>query len=280
MKIVTIWNYEDYKQFMKDFFKSSPGQGRGQLKRLAENINVHPTLISQIVNGQKDFSNEQAISVAKFLELNEKETEYFFELLLFSKAGSHELKNYHKKRLKKLFQLGQAVQTRVGDAFELTEDDKLRFYSEWKYVAIWLACSVDDLKDEESIARRLNIPKREVSEVINFLLEKSLCERREDGLGMKIQKTHIPSDSPLVKNHHLNWRLKSLDFIRNVSENELAFTAPFSISHKDFAVIKNKLLEMIQEISKTVNDSDAELVACLNLDYFFVTSPDKRMPKV
>ena len=90
---------------------------------------------------------------------------------------------------------------------------------------------------------------------------------------MGINSTHIPADSPLVKNHHLNWRLKSFDFVRQVSKEELAFTAPFSVSKKDFAVIKTKILDMIQDITKIVKESEPEVVACLNFDQFLVVDP-------
>jgi uncharacterized protein (TIGR02147 family) len=272
MKQVSIWNFEDYKDFLKEFIKELPHKGRGQLKNLAESLSVHPTLISQVVNGEKDFSNEQAYGVTKFLGLTEKETEYFFELILLAKAGSKDLKKYHQKRIQKLSKQGQTVKIRVGDSHELSEDEKLRFYSDWKYMAMWLATSVKGLKDEASLARALNISREEAMEIMGFLLEKNLCTMKENGLAMGYSKTHIPSDSPLVKNHHLNWRLKGLDFVRHVSPLELSFTAPFSVSKKDFALIRTKILDMIQDISKVVSESEPEVVACLNLDHFLVIS--------
>ncbi|HXH73357.1 MAG TPA: TIGR02147 family protein [Bacteriovoracaceae bacterium] len=271
MNGVSIWNYESYKLFISDFIKSSPGKGRGKLKKMAEKLNVHPTLVSQVLSGQKDFSQEHALNVTKFLGLLEKEVEYFFELLFFAKASSNDLKNYHKKRITQLASQGQTVKSRLGEVSELTEDDKIRFYSDWRFVIVWLATSIKDLKHEASLSQNFDIPHEDILRIVDFLLEKNLCERADNGLRMKVNKIHVPSDSPLVMNHHINWRIKSLDFVRSVTPEELAFTAPFSVSKKDFAVIKSRLLDTIQEISKIVSESEPEVVACLNLDHFFVS---------
>jgi uncharacterized protein (TIGR02147 family) len=270
MKITTIWNYDNYKLFISDFFANFPGNGRGQFKKLAEKLKVHSTLISQIIKGPKHFSFEQAYGVTRFLGLNENETEYFFELLSYEKAGTADLQKYHKNRMSKLIIKSQTITARVGKSHELSEEDKLQYYSDWKYIAIWLATSINSLKDETGIATRFNLTREEVMEIMQFLLDKGLCTRSDLGLAMNISKTHIPAGSPLTVNHHLNWRLKGIDFVRNVSSDELAFTAPFSVSKKDFGIIKDKILALIEDISKLVSKSEPEVVACLNIDQFFV----------
>ena len=192
MKQVSIWNYKDYKLFIREFIETKPHKGRGQLKTLAESLSVHPTLISQIVNGSKDFSNEQAFGVTKYLGLTEKETEYFLELLYLEKSGSKDLKNYHEKRIKKLAEQGQTVKVRVGESHELTDNDKIRFYSDWKYMAIWLATSVKGLKDENSISEGFKIPRDEVVRIVEFLLEKNLVfEKKRDSLWELIALTSL-----------------------------------------------------------------------------------------
>jgi len=270
MKTISIWNYSEYKSYINDFISVLPSKGRGQFKRLAERLNVHPTLISQIINGPKDFNFEQACGVTRFLGLNENETDYFFELLALAKAGTVELQNFHNLRINKLIIKSKTVSSRVGKSHELTEEDKLKYYSDWKYIAIWLATSIKGLKDETSIATKFELPREEVMQIIEFLLDKGLCSKSESGLSMNISKTHIPSGSPLTKNHHINWRLKGIDFVRNVSTEELAFTAPFSVSKKDFGIIKEKILALIEDVSKLVSESEPEVVACLNFDQFFV----------
>jgi uncharacterized protein (TIGR02147 family) len=270
MSNIKIWDYNNYKQFLNDLIKTFPSNGRGQLRKIALKLNVHPTLISQVLNGIKDFSFEQAYGVVKYFSFNENETEYFFELLSLAKSGTKELEKYHEQRLLKLIQNSKSVKNRVGKTTELTDEDKLKYYSNWKYITIWLATSIESLKNENAIADQFNIPLEVVREIVEFLLIKGLCVRSKNGLSMNLKKTHVPASSRIVQNHHINWRLKSLNFVNNVSPEELAFTAPFSVSRKDFAIIKTKILSLIEEISTIVEKSEPEMVACLNIDQFEV----------
>ena len=94
-----IYQYTDYKEYFKEVIQKKPKAGRGQYLKLSQYLNVHSTLISQVLGGQKDFSSEQAIKVAKYFALNAQETEYFFTMLNLNKAGSAELREYYKFRL-------------------------------------------------------------------------------------------------------------------------------------------------------------------------------------
>jgi hypothetical protein len=55
-----------------------------------------------------------------------------------------------------------------------------------------------------------------------------------------------------------------------MSDAELAFTAPLSISAKDFGKVREILLNAIEQSSKVVEGSEPEKVACLNIDFLEV----------
>jgi len=265
-----IWNYTDYKEFIKTTHASMENGGRGQLKKLAESLGVHSTLISQVVNGPKDFSDEQALKVALALQLTDAEIDYFLQMVFYSKAGSADLGAYHLTKIKLMSEKAQTVSSRVGKSAELTENDKIRYYSDWSFVGVWLATSLPHLKDAQMIADELGLPRNRVLEILEFLVSKNLCEQTKSGLTMGLQKIHVPAGSPLVKNHHMNWRLKSLNFVQDVKKSELAFTAPISISVKDFEKIKKMILKLIEDISKVVSETEPEVLACLNFDQFLI----------
>lgn len=271
MSTIDIWNYTDYKAYIKDTIASQENGGRGQLKKLSEYLGVHSTLISQVVNGSKDFSDEQSLKVAWFLQLTELEIDYFLEMVFYSKAGTADLQKYHLTKIMKLKETGQSVSGRIGKSTELSEDDKIRYYSDWRYVAVWLATSIDELKDAQGISENLKLPKNNVQDILDFLLSKGLCKKTNKGISMDLQKIHVPAGSSLVVNHHLNWRLKSLNFVQGATKQELAFTSPLSISKKDFEIVRGMILKLIEDISVVVAKTEPEIVACLNIDHFMIT---------
>ena len=57
-----------------------------------------------------------------------------------------------------------------------------------------------------------------------------------------------------------------------LTEEEQMFTCPMSVSKEDFAKIKRKLADFIEELSPIIKDSPAEEIACINLDLFWIRS--------
>jgi hypothetical protein len=83
-----------------------------------------------------------------------------------------------------------------------------------------------------------------------------------------MSQNYVRASSPLVKRHHVNWRLKAIEHYEKLSDSELGFTAPLTISKKDFDIVREEILKFIQDLSKRVEKSDSEIVACLNIDWF------------
>lgn len=46
------------------------------------------------------------------------------------------------------------------------------------------------------------------------------------------------------------------------------FTAPLSLSKKDFEVLREEMVGMIQKVSKTVTETNPDDTYCLNIDFF------------
>ena len=94
MKEIRAHKFNNYKQFLLNLIESYPKRGRGLFLKIASYLNVHSTLISQVLRGSKDFTLEQAFKVAEFFALNRLDTDYFLTLVQLEKAGSHDLKGY------------------------------------------------------------------------------------------------------------------------------------------------------------------------------------------
>lgn len=271
-KKLSIYSYLDYKVYILDIFQNSKNNGRGMLGKLAKFLDVHSSYVSQVINGQKEFSAEQAILVSSFLNLFNRDKDYFLELIYYARSGNPELKKHHLESLAKIQAEALQVKSRVGKAKELSEEQKIIYYSDWVFMAVWLSTSIKEMNDNKSIATLLNQSSEKVAKALEFLIEAGLCEYEKNELKMKVKKTHLTSDSLMIKNHHLNWRLKSIDASKSLPNSELMFTAPISVSHTDFAKIKELILTLIEEISLIVKESEPEVIACLNFDHFTIGS--------
>lgn len=257
-----------YKELINDLIREMPKNGRGIASRLAKNISVNTTYISQVLSGDKNFSLEQGLKVARFFDFNELEKEYFMLLINKERSGSFELTKFYEEKISKLKVEFQQVKNRVGKSAELTDEEKAVYYSDWKYQAIKLSTDLEDCNNLREISTRIDVPISKLHHIYDFLLKKNLITQHKNKLEMGIAKTHIPASSPLVKHHHVNWRLKAIEELDRLESDELAFTAPLTISKKDFQLVRNEILELIQSISKRVENSKSEEIACLNIDWF------------
>lgn len=266
---VRVYNYEDYKVFLKDHISSLPKAGRGQFLKISRHLNVHSTLISQIISGDKEFTLEQAYKLCRYLGFGDLESDYFMSMVQMRKAGTKELKDYHAGKLRVLASKFRKVSSRVSGKKVLSENDKAMYYSDWVYIAIWLLTGLDTIKNANDICSKLNLPLERVGQVLRFLNRTGLVVEDENGfLSMGRARTHIDSKEPLIGKHHTNWRLKAIENFPNLPEDELAFSAPLTISKKDFPRLKNEILELIEKASKLVSKSEPEELACLNIDLF------------
>ena len=238
--MISVFDFEDYKAFLRSSLEAFPQKGRGQPLRLAESISAHPTLVSQVLNGNRDFSAEQIFKVAQYLGLKNLETEYLISLLQIARAGTHEYKVFHQQKMKQLKRDSLNVALRLDKKRELSDLDRSVFYSNWIYMAVWIFIAVDGGQTLDAIADKFQIPRGLANEVLEFLVACGLASNDANKFKNQHQHIHLEYGSPYLSRHHMNWRVRSLERIDDLTDEELMFTSPFSVSKKDFLKIAGR----------------------------------------
>lgn len=265
-----IFRFNSYKHFLKDYLKQLPKHGRGEVRRWAEAIDVSPSFLSQVISGPRDLGFEQAKKLANYLSLSFQETDYFLILVLIDRAGTQDLKQFYiQKRESMQIEADQVAQHMPQD-HKLTDADRATFYSSPLFSQVHLLTSLGDGLSVDQIAARIGHSRERAQEICKFLLQTGLIVARGHLYQMHAHTTHIEKGSPYLINHHRNWRIAAIQKAEKLLDEELMYTGNFSVSKKDFKLLRAKMLETIKEFSKVVSESDAEEVANLNLDLFWV----------
>ena len=136
-----IFNFVDYKAFLRAHLKTKPKGGYGFLSKLALGIHITSAQMSHVMRGGRDLSPEQALKAARQLGLTAPETNYFLEMVNYARAGSKELRDFSEQRLTLLKAEGLQVKNQVPTHQVLSDREKADFYSSWIYSAIRLYCS-------------------------------------------------------------------------------------------------------------------------------------------
>src|SRR5688500_5525988 len=99
---MSIFEFSNYQSFLRAHMRQLPKAGRGEVNRMAQQLGVHSSFVSQVLGGNRDFNLEQAHELTKYLGLNAVESDYFILLVQLARAGSRSLVEYFRGKLGEL----------------------------------------------------------------------------------------------------------------------------------------------------------------------------------
>jgi uncharacterized protein (TIGR02147 family) len=269
---IDIFRYRSYKKYVKDRIFIMPHNGKGQFRKLGTAAGMHSSLVSQVFSGERDLSPEQACLVSDFLGLSQVEQEYFNLLVQKDRAGSPALRELTHSMLKRLKdQQSGSAKTGPSAKGEISEESKAIFYSQWFYSAARLLSWLPGGQTVDGIADKLQISSRKAREVVEFLVHHGFCESRQERVYGKAQSIYLPDGSQHGQRHMQNWRLKGIERLGNLQQDDYAYTLPMAISRGGAEKVRRTLVECLQRIREIVDEKDdPEQVAFLNIDWFIV----------
>jgi uncharacterized protein (TIGR02147 family) len=263
-----VFNSLTFHQFIIQAIENNTEIKRGHKKFIAESLNMHPTLLSQVLSGSRSFTDEQVFMLGEYFGLSDLESDYIFVLHQIDNIENKKFKARLVKRRDELRSRSLHISERVDKERVLSDEERALFYSSWQYTSIRLFTSLDGGKSKEEISQRFDIDKKKINEILDFLVRTGLCRFEKGKYYMHVSRTHIEQNSPYFKQHHNNWRIKSIQNLDNLIEEDLHFTGPLSISNDDFDILREEMVSLIQKVSSVVKDSEAEDIYCFNLDFF------------
>lgn len=267
---MNIFEQNSYKVILKHYFMIKAKSVKGVSKKLAEHLNVNPSLISLVMTGNKDFTEEQMFEICEFLGISKFESEYLMSLLKIERAGSFKLKTYYTNQRDILKKQSDELAHRIQRDQKLSDADQSLFYSSWIYSAIHMYTTLEKDVYFDELRMKFNLDHEKMGEILNFLIRTGLVIENNGIYKVGKADTHLGRKSPHLNKHHSNWRLKAIDAFDKLSDQELTYTVNFSVSEKDLIELRKMMLQSIEEFLKRVKASPAEKLAQFNLDLFWV----------
>lgn len=265
-----VFEYLDYRAFLRKYIEHLPRRGRGEINKMAQFISVHPSLLSQVLSDSKNISLEQAQLICEYLGFTKPETEYFLCSVQLQRAGTVKLRAYFKDNLNQLKESSIELSERVRQDRQLTEEEKSIFYSHWLYAAIWLQTSFSKGQSLDEVIEVFQVTRERATEILHFLVETQLCVAANGKFVMGPQSIHLARGSVHLTKHHTNWRLRAIESSDRIQAEEMMYTAPISVSKADFKKIRGRLADVIKEVTDVAIQSEAEELACFNIDFFLI----------
>jgi uncharacterized protein (TIGR02147 family) len=195
--LVHIFNYVDYRAFLRDYYAEQKASGRRfSFRAFAKRAGIRSFNFLQLVmKGQRDLSAQMAHHFARGCGLSGAEAEYFCELVTFGQAKTTEERNRAYERL------GRFRQFRASHRLEPAQ---VAYHNNWYMPAIRELVSLPDfVEDPKWIAGTLRPPisPAQAREALATLQELGLLVR--DGDGHLCQSSSLVTTGPGPLGHHV-----------------------------------------------------------------------------
>jgi len=270
----SVFSFESYKTYLRS---SLTGRPRGVRTRLAEAIGCHTGYVSQVLNGSAHLSLEQAVQVNRFLEHAARESHFFLLLVQRERTSLKELRHYFANQIRLALEAELNLKNRLSVTPELKSEDAGIYYSAWYFTAVHLACALPQLKSVTDIADYLHLPADQVAGILNFLESAGLVLRREGRWKVGIPRVHLDNQSPNIRKHHTNWRIRAIEALDQEGPKDLHYSSIIGFPESDRVRVKMILVEAIEKVRALVKASEtSETLHCYSLDFFPVSRGTKR----
>lgn len=265
----SIFDFKNYKLYLKHIESIRKNSRRGFRASLARAANCQTAYISQILNGNANLSLEQSESINRLLIHSKEESRFFLLLVEYSRAGTQNLRHHFLELIEEQLQKHLNLTERFKVKKELSFEDQVIYYSEWTYAAIHIATTIPQLQNAESLSDFFQISHQKVQKVLKFLVSTGLVvANAANQYTIGKARLHLGRDSNLLSKNHTNWRLQTINLFDSENETNLHFTSVASLSYEDVIAIKARLIKEIETYNAIVKDSKEETLYCLSLDFF------------
>ncbi len=269
---VNIYEYLDYRQFLKDWYEATKRTRAGMSYRTFSKRAgfSSPNTLKLVMEGERNLT---PASIEKFilgLKLDSREQEFFRNLVQFNQSFNPVEKNDFYKRL---------LQSRKFSQLKPIERHQYDYYSKWYNPVIReLVASPHFDGTAEWIAQNIYPPitpaqaekSMELLKLLGFITKKK---------GRWQQTTSILSTGPEVKsfvffNYHKNLLALSGEILESLPAPQRDVSAlTLGVSKDRLPFLKKKILEFRQEILKLVASDEPSQVFHINIQLFPVSLP-------
>ena len=170
-----IYEYSDYRSPIADYYAERKAREAFTWRDFAKNAGFSsPVYLKQVSEGRFNLSDDAAERVARAMEFEDGDVQYYVLLVRF---------NHAKKDSEKRALLTQMFAIAKSHKVKILEGDAFKFFDDWKNSVVReLAPSMPGAKPlDMAHACRPKVSAAEISDVLAFLLKADILKKDENG---------------------------------------------------------------------------------------------------
>ena len=274
--IEKIFEYDDYRIFLRDFFNSKKRENkyfsqRSFTKKAGFSAHNFCTLV---VAGKRNMSAGSIQKILKSIGLRGKSASFFENLVFLNQAKTISEKEHYFKKIRKIGKNTDFYQLNQGQFF---------YYEKWYYPVIrelMVYSSWEDNYSKLANMVRPSITPLEAKEAVELLLDTGMVKKLSNG-SYALSHTFVTSENVPVyikKKSRRDVLLKGVEAVENVEPSEkYAAYSTVTMSKKLYNEVRDLLDDVRQKILSRVADDDSpDEVYEVVLQAFPVSKMDKK----
>jgi uncharacterized protein (TIGR02147 family) len=276
-----IFNYSDYRAFLKDYYTGKKAESKRFTFSLFAAVTgfASPSFLKLVMEGKKNLTKPSVLKISRGLRMRKVPAQYFEDIVFFNQAVSLEDKGYYLER--------------INEYRRKNRPEKL-LPQEYDYLGQWYHCVIREMvdlagfqEDPRWIAEKLlyTVKIEDIAGSLKFLEEKGFIGRDGSGRLVKKDKTLATGDigqeemlNTIVRAFHrsmVRFAEESIQkqpkAVRNTSNTTLSLSsASYDIAIKRIEQMRMELLE----IAKADNHPDRIYQLNINLFPFTEVTSD------
>lgn len=265
---MTVFDYLDSRAYLVDDVERN-GKVTGYKTKLAAAAGCQKSYLSQVLRGHWNLTQEHGLGLCQFWNFSELETDYFLELVSYTKVSLPGLKQRIKKKLQTIKSSHQDLGSRFQEN-KVAERNQKIYYSSWHFGALHILSSIPAYQTVEAMSSRLSLPPAFIKDCLLELKRMGLVKDVQGRWEIQHGHIHLSRTSELNSFNHSNWRQRAVLDSQSKDTDGLHYTVVQSQSVEDFQKIKDLLLKTIDQTRKVVASSREEEAVGFCLDFFRV----------
>lgn len=181
-KKIDLFDYHDYRSYLKDWFEHARENQSLSLRDIAEKCDLSTGYLPMILSEQRNLSEKSFLKLQEILKLNQEESNYFKYLLVLSDGA------ISKERLSAFEEIKKVKSFQKKS---LKEIEVHKYLSNWLHVAIReMSFRRDFENSSEWVQARLvyKVHLRDIQTALEFLIENKFITQSQSGKYMPSEK--------------------------------------------------------------------------------------------
>jgi hypothetical protein len=264
MNVFTFTTYREY-------LASRAKEKWGEISRLAAAAQCQRSHLSRAIKGEVLLTPDHLHSLCEYWHLPESECEYLMLLLEKARAGTPAYRARLDRKLEKILREQENLAKRLETPSIAASERELFYYSAWHWAAIHICTAVPALQTEAAIAQSLQVHPILVKQTLLQLAEWGLIKRDGKRWAHASSNLHLPKFSPLISQHHQQWRNRAVGDSLLPGSNSLHYTQIQAMDETAFRQLKEIFLRAIDNSLKIADAAKEEKIVAVTIDAFCVT---------